>query len=122
MMVGDKKLVAMTVADEKAFGNMPAAARIKLRLIENKVPETLEFGTLGAMRTTAEIKSGAYSAPSCQLRIVPTEAGKGAGTTRRLANVRRQLDVTWDLEDLDPGKNIVMLPKEFSRFKPKPVT
>lgn len=43
--------------------------------------------------------------------------GKGAGTPRRLAKVRQQLDVTWDLEDLDPAKIISTLPKEFERFK-----
>ncbi len=43
--------------------------------------------------------------------------GKGAGTPRRLAQVRKQLDVTWDLEGLDPAKIIQILPKEFSRFK-----
>lgn len=44
--------------------------------------------------------------------------GKGAGTPRRLARVRQQLDVTWDLEELPPERIIEMLPAEFSRFKP----
>lgn len=68
--IGGKKLVSMTIANPKAFKNMPGTARIKLRLFENKFSETLEFGTLESMNTTAEIKSGAFSAPSCQLRIV----------------------------------------------------
>ena len=46
--------------------------------------------------------------------------GKSGGTPRRLAKVRQQLDVTWDLEDLDPAKIIETLPAEFSRFKSKP--
>ncbi len=46
--------------------------------------------------------------------------GKSGGTPRRLAKVRQQLDVTWDLEDLDPTKIIETLPAEFSRFKPEP--
>jgi hypothetical protein len=45
--------------------------------------------------------------------------GKSGGTPRRLAKVRQQLDVTWDLEGLDPAKIIETLPAEFSRFKPK---
>jgi hypothetical protein len=45
--------------------------------------------------------------------------GKGGGTPRRLAKVRQQLDVTWDLEDLEQKKIIETLPAEFSRFKPK---
>lgn len=44
---------------------------------------------------------------------------KTAGTPRRLAKVRQQLDVTWDLEDLDTARIISRLPAEFSRFKPK---
>jgi hypothetical protein len=45
--------------------------------------------------------------------------GKGAGTPRRLAKVRQQLDVTWNLFDLDASHIIRLLPKEFDRFKPK---
>lgn len=46
--------------------------------------------------------------------------GKSGGTPRRLAKVRQQLDVTWDLEDLDTARIIERLPGEFSRFKPNP--
>lgn len=72
--VGGKKLVAMTIANPRAFDKMPDTARIKLRLFENKFSETLEFGTLGELITTAEIRNGAFSAPSCQLRVVATDA------------------------------------------------
>jgi len=44
--------------------------------------------------------------------------GKSGGSPRRLARVRQQLDVTWDLDDLDPASIFAMLPNEFSRFKP----
>lgn len=44
--------------------------------------------------------------------------GKGAGTPRRLAKVRQQLDVTWNLFDLDAAHILGLLPKEFDRFKP----
>jgi len=44
--------------------------------------------------------------------------GKSGGTPRRLAKVRQQLDVTWDLEEREPGEIIATLPAEFSRFKP----
>lgn len=44
--------------------------------------------------------------------------GKSGGTPRRLAKVRQQLDVTWDLEDLNPERVVALLPREFSRFKP----
>ncbi len=74
--IGDKTIVSMTIADTKAFSKMPETARVKLRLFENKNSETLEFGTLGKLKITAEIVSGAFSAPSCQLRVVATDAGK----------------------------------------------
>lgn len=45
--------------------------------------------------------------------------GKTAGTPRRLAKVRQQLDVTWNLFDLDASHIVKLLPKEFDRFKPK---
>lgn len=44
--------------------------------------------------------------------------GKSGGTPRRLAKVRQQLDVTWDLEEREPSEIILTLPAEFSRFKP----
>lgn len=44
--------------------------------------------------------------------------GKSGGTPRRLAKVRQQLDVTWDLEDRKPSDIVAALPAEFSRFKP----
>lgn len=44
--------------------------------------------------------------------------GKGAGSPRRLAKVRQQLDVTWNLFDLDAPRIIKLLPKEFDRFRP----
>ncbi len=42
--------------------------------------------------------------------------GKTGGTPRRLAKVRQQLDVTWDLEDLQVDRIILTLPAEFDRF------
>ena len=44
--------------------------------------------------------------------------GKGPGSPRRLARVRQQLNVTWELEDLNHERIIGMLPDEFERFKP----
>lgn len=45
-------------------------------------------------------------------------AGKGGGASRRLRQVRRQLDVTWDLFALSPDQILEKLPKEFDQFKP----
>lgn len=50
-------------------------------------------------------------------RLKRGAAGKGAGSARRLAKVRLQLEVTWDLEELDYRAIIDKLPSEFDRFK-----
>lgn len=42
---------------------------------------------------------------------------KAAGSSRRFTQVRRQLDVTWDLFALSPEQFVAMLPKEFDRWK-----
>lgn len=44
--------------------------------------------------------------------------GKAGGSPRRLARVRRQFDVTWDLFALSSERIVEMLPKEFDRFRP----
>lgn len=54
--------------------------------------------------------------------LKPGARGDDAGTSPRLARVRKQLDVTWDLEDLSPERILEMLPKEFDRFKPESTT
>jgi hypothetical protein len=46
-------------------------------------------------------------------------AGKdSAGSTRRMAQVRKQLDVTWDMTDLAADRILHLLPQEFDGFKP----
>ena len=53
-------------------------------------------------------------------RLKNGAGGKGAGTPRRLAKVRQQFDVTWELEDLEYQEVLVKLPREFDRFRPTP--
>lgn len=48
--------------------------------------------------------------------------GKGPGSPRKLARVRKQFDVTWDLFAIPPNALLQMLPKEFDRFKPASMT
>jgi hypothetical protein len=43
--------------------------------------------------------------------------GKGAGSARRLADVLEQFDVTWDLYAMTSVNLLVILPKEFDRFR-----
>jgi hypothetical protein len=52
-------------------------------------------------------------------KLKPGAGGKGAGSPRRLARVRRQFDVTWDLFALSADQLVEMLPKEFDRFRPQ---
>ena len=73
--IGEKKLVSLTLAKPQVFARMPPSARVKLRLIENKVSEVLEFGTLADLRAVAEMKNRAFAAPSCQLRVVASDEG-----------------------------------------------
>ncbi len=43
--------------------------------------------------------------------------GKSTGSPRRLAKVRQQLDVTWDIFDLTAERLLHILPREFNRFR-----
>lgn len=45
-------------------------------------------------------------------------SGKNGGSARRFAQVRKQLDVTWDLFAISPEQFVAKLPAEFDRFKP----
>lgn len=45
-------------------------------------------------------------------------AGKAAGSSRRLADVLGQFDVTWDIYGMPSEEILDLLPSEFNRFKP----
>ena len=49
-------------------------------------------------------------------RLKRGAGGKDGGSPRRLAKVRQQLDVTWDLDDLGFERVLRALPAEFDRF------
>lgn len=52
-------------------------------------------------------------------KLKPGTGGiKRGGTAYRLAQVYKQLDVTWEIEDLEPDEFMSILPPEFNRFKP----
>ena len=69
----EKKLISLSLLNQKLFQSFPGTARIKLRLFESKFFETLEFGTLDEQKPTAYLKNIAFSAPTCQLRIVGSD-------------------------------------------------
>jgi hypothetical protein len=50
-------------------------------------------------------------------RLKRGAGGKSGGSPRRLAKVRQQLDVTWDLFDLTVERMLGILPTEFARFR-----
>jgi hypothetical protein len=66
----DRKVIGLTVSDRDSFRGFPTDARVRLRLNENKLSEVLEFGTVGTLKSSADLRNSAFSAPSCQLRIV----------------------------------------------------
>lgn len=49
-------------------------------------------------------------------RLRRSAGGKRGGSSRRLARVRLQLDVTWDLFALTPAELLAKLPEEFEPF------
>lgn len=82
--VNEKRVLAMNIENKKPLYGFPNDARIKIKLTENKVVEIFEFGTIGNPVATRDIKLGAFSAPSCQLRIVSpgkTTSGLLLGST-----------------------------------------
>lgn len=68
--VNEKRILAMDVVNKQPLYGFPKDARIKIKLTENKVVEIFEFGTIGSPVATSEIANRAFSAPSCQLRII----------------------------------------------------
>jgi hypothetical protein len=44
--------------------------------------------------------------------------GKGSGSSRRLADVLAQLDMTWDIYGMGADQLVALLPEEFERFVP----
>lgn len=73
-----KALLTMTVTDSDAFKAFPIEAKVSLRLVENKRVEVVDLGTIGKLRTSRDLQSRGFVAPSCQLRIAdPGTRAKG---------------------------------------------
>ena len=91
-----RKVVSLSILHPERFRSFPGDAKLKLRMFENKFVETIEFGTLdaqGLTTPTADLENTAFSAPSCQLRVVVSdgdEKGLLLGSTK-----------TWTLRDND---------------------
>lgn len=79
-----KRLLTLGIVDPKPFQDFPNDAKLTIRLIENKIVELVDFGTLGAPRPACELKNSSFSAPSCQLRVAsvdPERPGLLLGST-----------------------------------------
>jgi hypothetical protein len=50
------------------------------------------------------------------IKVKKGAAGAGAGSARRLARIRKQLDITWDMSDLNTEDILKLLPAEFQKF------
>jgi hypothetical protein len=64
-----KRLLTLGITDPNSFRSFPKDSKIKLRLVENKIIELVDFGTLADQKNAVEIRNASFSAPSCQLRI-----------------------------------------------------
>jgi hypothetical protein len=67
-------------------------------------------------RTLMQVATQLYVSPTTG-KAKPGAGGKGGGSARRLADIVNQLDLTWDLYDMDAEGLLVLLPKEFGKFK-----
>ncbi len=72
---GGGKLVTMTLAHPEALKPFPTEANVSLKLVENKRVEVVNFGTVGKLSTTRDLRSDDFVAPSCQVRIADTGFG-----------------------------------------------
>ena len=66
--------------------------------------------------TLIELATRLYYDPSTKT-AKKNAGGKGAGSPRRLADILRQFDVTWDLYAMSLTEFWMVLPREFDRFR-----
>lgn len=68
--VSGKRMLTLALGDAVRLAKFAKDSRVVVVLKENKLIELVEFGTLGALRQTAELTNTAFANPTCQLRIV----------------------------------------------------
>jgi hypothetical protein len=68
-----RRLVTCTISDPREFSGFPSDSRLVVKLVENKLVELVQFGTLESPRVTAELRNPLFVAPSCQLRVVASD-------------------------------------------------
>ncbi len=70
------KWIEFKIEKQEIFDTFPSNAKIRLRLIENKCWETVDFGTVDNLKTVERLSNDEFSAPSCQLRVIASEKDK----------------------------------------------
>ena len=91
---GCDRWIQLTIRDPQSFRFYPRNAKLKLRLMENKCSETVNFGSVGNPRIVQKLENHIFAAPSCQLRVV---TGEAADRGRLLGSTD-----TWTLRREDP--------------------
>lgn len=71
--VSGRRLVTLTLSEPIEYDGFAPDSRLVVRLVENKLVELVQFGTLATPRITAELHNSAFVAPSCQLRVVASD-------------------------------------------------
>src|SRR5690349_16645060 len=74
--VPGRRLLTLALADDRQFAKFSRDSRVLVVLRENKLIELAEFGTLGALKSAAELRNTAFVNPTCQLRIVSPDGGR----------------------------------------------
>ncbi len=72
--IGEQRRAKLSCVDHSYLKGFPLDAEIRLRLSENKFVEVLNFGTIGKPIETVEVRNSSFGAPSCQVRIVKSDA------------------------------------------------
>jgi hypothetical protein len=84
--VNGRPVATLAIANPSALRAFPANSEIRVKLSENKLVQVLAFGTVGRPSTVADIETGVFRAPSCQIRIVnraTNNDGMLLGSTRQ---------------------------------------
>jgi len=71
--LGGKRILTLTLPEASIFEKFPKDARVLGVLREMKLIELVEFGTLGNMKHSVELKNPFFARPMFQLRIVSTK-------------------------------------------------
>lgn len=80
-----RKVAYLSARNIKVLEGYPASSVVKVKLVENKLVETLEYGPISKLSTVTELSQESFQAPSCQIRIVGRD---GENSGKLLASTR----------------------------------